>query len=67
MFLISGLEKSSVSATAVFSIIIITEDFLKSKVDVTIDSPSASLDDVKFPSVTVCNINQVVSINHGFP
>jgi len=44
---------------AVGSVSIITEDFVRSGVDITIDSPSASLEEVSFPSVTICNINQV--------
>ena len=54
---------SPVIVVAVYSVCVISEDFFRSKVDITIDSPSASLEDVKFPSVTVCNINQVLGFN----
>ena len=43
----------------VVSVYGIAVDFLNSKVVITIDSPSASLDEVHFPSLTFCNINQV--------
>ena len=43
---------------AAVSTVVITLAFLDSKVVITIDSPSASLDQVIFPAVTFCNINQ---------
>ena len=46
------------SVVAAVSTVVITLDFLNSKVVITIDSPSASLDQVIFPAVTFCNINQ---------
>ena len=46
------------SVIAGVSTLVITLDFLNSKVVITIDSPSASLDQVIFPAVTFCNINQ---------
>ena len=46
------------AVVAAVSTVLITLDFLNSKVVITIDSPSASLDQVIFPAVTFCNINQ---------
>ncbi len=39
--------------------ICLTQDFMHSNVVTTVDTMTAPLDDIYFPSVVVCNINQV--------
>ena len=43
-----------------------TQDFLNSAVTSTIDSIDVPLSEVYFPSVTVCNINQVGLCNTSY-
>ena len=49
---------SSIGLAVFFCVGIVTE-FLNSNVIITVDSVSASLDNVLFPSIVVCNQNQV--------
>ena len=49
---------SSIGLAFFFCVGIVTE-FLNSNVIITVDSVSASLDNVLFPSMVVCNQNQV--------
>ena len=52
-------SRSYVLVIGLVSVYGIAADFFNSKVVITIDSPSASLDQVHFPSLTFCNVNQV--------
>ncbi len=71
-FLETGLWLATLLGLNILSAVFIvnnTAQYIESGIKTTIESTTESLDNVHFPSVTVCNINQVDTCpsNHGWP